>query len=90
MRRTIEDLWSGNLAPCEHCGTHDPEINALFVLLQRNKDALSKDLSVPQQEILSKYIDCWDEYLSLMSEHAFCEGFSLASRLLTESLSGNW
>ena len=23
---TIKDLWNGNIAPCEHCGSHNPEI----------------------------------------------------------------
>lgn len=29
MTHTIEDLWNGELAFCEHCGAYDPEANRL-------------------------------------------------------------
>lgn len=87
MTQTIENLWNGEITPCEKCGAHDPEINDLLVLMRRNKEALSKEITVQQQETFEKYIDCSDEYVLRMTERAFCDGFCLASRLLTESLS---
>ena len=30
MTRTIEALWNGELAFCEHCGAHDSEANRLI------------------------------------------------------------
>ena len=38
MRRTIEELWSGNIAPCEKCGMHNQEIKELIRLIQRNRE----------------------------------------------------
>ena len=86
MKNAIIDLWSGNIAPCEHCGSHDPELNQLICLMERNHDALCKYLTASQKDTLQKYIDCSEEYQQRMLELAFCEGFSLGSRLITEAL----
>ena len=32
MKDTIIDLWYGNIAPCEHCGSHDPKASKLIHL----------------------------------------------------------
>lgn len=86
MTRTIADLWNGNIAPCEHCGAHDREINDLLVLMERNRESLNGGLSAVQRETFQKYIDCSDEYLIRMLEMAFCDGFRLGSKLTVESL----
>ena len=55
---TIIDLWNGNIAPCEHCGAHDSDMNHLIGLMERNREALREGLTVAQMEISQKYIDC--------------------------------
>lgn len=86
MNQTIKDLWRGNIAPCDHCGSHDPKLNHLVGLMERNREDLSK-ISTPQQlDIFEKYIDCSDEYSLLMMEQAFCHGFRLASRMMAEAM----
>lgn len=84
--QTIIDLWNGNIAPCEHCGSHDPVINKLMSLMERNQEKLSNGLTEAQMEIFQKYMDCSDEYLLRMLELAFCDGFCLGSRLAIESI----
>ena len=86
MNHTINDLWNGNIAPCEHCGAHDPEANQMTVLLDRHYDGLREGLTAAQRETLQNYADCWDEYLLHMMELAFCDGFILGSRLAIEVL----
>ena len=86
MHQTIIDLWNGNIAPCEHCGSHDPVINKLMSLMERNQEKLSNGLTEAQMEIFQKYMDCSDEYLLRMLELAFCDGFCLGSRLAIESI----
>ncbi len=86
MRNTISDLWNGNIAPCEHCGSHDPAVNELIGLIERNRENLSGGLTALQMETFPKYIDCTDEYLLRMLELAFTEGFTLGSRLVFEAL----
>lgn len=83
--QTISDLWNGNLAPCAHCGSHDPEANRLLTLLERNRESLYKGLTQEQKDDFQKYIDCSEAYLLRMMELAFCAGFSLGSRLSAES-----
>ena len=86
MTQTIKDLWNGNLAPGEHCGAHDVEANQLIGLMERNREDLSKGLTAAQSELFQKYIDCCDEYLLRMLELAFCDGFCLGSKLITEAV----
>lgn len=86
MTETILELWNGNIAPCEHCGSHDPQVNHLLSLLERNREKLCGELTDTQAEIFQKYIDCSEEYLLRMLELAFCDGFSLGSKLVIEAL----
>ena len=87
MKQTLEKLWNGSIAPWERSGVGDPEMKQLYHLLSQNREALEKELSQQQKQLLERYLVCWDEYSYLATVHAFCDGFSLASRLLTEALS---
>ena len=87
MKKTLEKLWNGNIAPGENCGANDPEIMALIALMERNKNELGRTLNPQQQERFQKYIDCAQEYSYLITAQAFGYGFCLASKLLTEALS---
>jgi len=86
MTQTIIDLWNGNIAPCEHCGSHDPLLKELLQLIERHDTDLRKKLTPVQQEVFQKYIDCSEEYLLRMLELAFSDGFCLGSKLVMESL----
>ena len=81
---TITDLWNGNIAPCEHCGAHDPEVNRLIGLMERNRETLREGLTAAQIEIFQKYIDCSEEYLLRMLELAFCDRFCLGGKIAIE------
>ena len=83
--QTIIDLWNGNIAPCEHCGSHNPEIDDLLGLIKRNREKLSSGLTEAQMETFQKYMDCSDEYLFRMLELAFCDGFYLGGKLVMET-----
>lgn len=87
MKRTIDELWNGNIASAEKCGVGDPEIEHLIMLIERHKEQLDKELGVQQKSIFEKYVDCTEEYVCLISKRAFCDGFSLAGKLITEALS---
>ena len=85
MKRTIIDLWNGDISPITNCGKNDPEIKNLVGLIERNCQNLENTLNEKQKEILEKYVCCVNEYLDLITEQAFYEGFSLSSKLLTEA-----
>lgn len=89
MMQTIAELWRGNIAPCEHCGSQDAQSNALTRLMERNRDELCGGLTAAQAETFQKYVDCSEEYWLRLTELAFCEGFCLGSRLATEALISN-
>lgn len=38
MPKTVKDLWNGNIAPVEHCGAHDREVNQLHGLMTRHRE----------------------------------------------------
>ena len=86
MSQTMKDLWNGNIAPCERCGAHDATANELISLMERNRTQLGEGLTAAQMDLFQKYIDCADEYLLHMLELAFCDGFSLGSKLTVEAL----
>ena len=86
MEQLIKELWYGNIAPFKRCGIHSAEVKELEILKRRNFDALCQTITPEQKEVLQKYADCRDEHLFYMLEAAFCEGFSLAAKLLSESL----
>lgn len=83
--QTIIDLWNGNISPREYCGSHDPVINNLMGLIERNREKLSGGLTEAQLETFQKYMDCSDEYLLRMLELAFCDGFCLGGKLVMET-----
>ena len=89
MKRAIEDLWNGNISPAENCGVGDPEIENLVMLMERHQEQLNRELGLPQKDILGKYVDCTEEYVYLIFKSAFCDGFSLACKRMTEALSEN-
>ena len=86
MAQTIADLQNGNIAPCEHCGSHDPELNRLSRLVERNRETLCEELTAAQKETFQTYIDCADAYQLRSSELAFREGFRVGSKLAIEVL----
>ena len=87
MAKTIRELWYGNIDPIDRCGAHDAQTIQLASLMERNRKALYSLTTSQQQEIFQKYVDCSEEYLLRQMELAFCSGFSLSCRFLTEAFS---
>lgn len=88
MISAIEELWYGNLAPCENCGAGDEEIKRLTSLMCENEEALRKGLNGNHRELFLQYVKWADHYACSISALAFREGFSLATRLLMDSIMG--
>ena len=86
MKQTLEELWNGDVAPWDQCGNDDPQIRELIKLQARNREELRRQLNDTQKAVLEKYIDVTEEYVYRMAGQAFCDGFSLASKLLAEAL----
>lgn len=79
----LKELWYGNIKPCE-----DKEISIeekeLVELMARHQEYLISKLKDKELDVLKKYVECVDEYTSLVECQAFEIGFKLAVRLLNE------
>ena len=85
MKRTLIDLWYGNIDPQEQAQAN-PQVPDLLKLLERNHDALSKTLNDDQKVILEKYQSCADEISGFCERDSFIYGFRLGMRLAIEAL----
>ena len=85
MKKTLVDLWYGNIDPQEQAQAN-PQVPDLLKLLERNHDALSKTLNDDQKELLEKYQSCADEISGFCERDSFIYGFRLGMRLAIEAL----
>lgn len=85
MKSTISDLWNGNLAPIRTFREHAPELQALEQQAQHRLDALAEELPEPLQKSLESYNNSLTDYMVVLTERAFCDGFSLGLKLLSEA-----
>lgn len=86
MTKTISELWSGNLDPITRLGMNNIEIEKMEKLMSDNYDKLKAKLNDETKEILEKYFDCVNDYVLLISEQSFCDGFCLGTKILAEAL----
>ncbi len=85
MESMIARLWNGNLSPAKTCGNENAEIQELRQLIARSGEKLEQALDGAQQKLLERFVCNMEEYLCLLTEQAFCDGFCIGSRLSAES-----
>lgn len=76
------------LTPIAKFGDGVKRIAELECLKERHRETMLKIFGDSNKESLEKYFDCVDEYVSIMCEQAFFEGFWLGSKIIAESASG--
>ena len=86
MLNILTQILNGQVKPFEQIGEGSETIKELVGLIERNSCNLCETLNDKQKEILEKYNDCIEEYYELLIEDAFCVGFSLSTKILTEAL----
>lgn len=79
----LEELWFGNMNPSEDKEVSDEE-KELVKLMARHQECLTSKLKEKELDEYKKYVECCEEYTSLVECQAFKIGFKLAVRLLTE------
>lgn len=87
MLNILTQMLNGQVKPFEQIGEGSVDIKELESLIERNSRNLYETLNSKQKEILEKYNACIQEYYGLLIEDAFSVGFSLSTKILTESLS---
>ncbi len=81
---TLENLWYGNIRPCEKAITGDNEYSRAAKLCIRHTDALAATLTDAQKEILDKLIAAQTEQSSLGECDAFIRGFVIGVKIMQE------
>ena len=79
----LEELWYGNIKPCEDKEISDEE-KKLVELMARHQEYLTSTLKDKELDAFKKYVECCEEYTSLVECQAFKIGFKLAARLLSK------
>ena len=79
----LQELWYGNINPSEDKEVSDEE-KELIKLMARHQECLTSKLKNKELDEYKKYVECVDEYTSLVECQAFEIGFKLAVRLLNE------
>ena len=79
----LQELWYGNINPSEDKEVSDEE-KELVELMARHQEYLISKLKEKELDAFKKYVECVDEYNSLVECQAFEIGFKLAVKLLTE------
>ena len=85
---TLENLYYGNIVPHDYEVHRDSEYYVTAQQVVRYEKELSATLTEQQKETLQKIKDNHTELLCLGERDAFCRGFSLAVKLITEAMSG--
>lgn len=86
MSKTIRKLWNGELDPIRYLGLYNTEIKHLESLVHGNFEKLKSACDQISIEVLETYKDCVDEYVLLIAQQSFCDGFSLGVKLIAEAL----
>lgn len=88
MSNTIAQLYRGQLEPKSVLGKGNVELRRTEILIENNYKRLKENLNDEANMLLEKYSQCIDEYIILITEQAFCDGFCLGTRLLSEAVGG--
>ncbi|MBQ8765533.1 MAG: hypothetical protein IJZ16_01895 [Clostridia bacterium] len=88
MPNTITQLYMGQLEPKNILGNGNAEMRRTEILIEKNYNRLKKTLDEETGIILKKYNQYIDEYIVLISEQAFYDGFCLGMRILSEAIGG--
>ncbi len=80
----LEDLWYGNISPCERDIKRSSEYtDALERIVQYEKE-LHARLNDEEKEILEKFVNCTNEMCCISEREMFVQGFMLGAKLIIE------
>lgn len=82
----IEELFYGNICPCEKSLTRGSEYSHLLELAVKNEEKLSVLLSPQQKEAHEKVKGCMTDMNNLLEKEAFIDGFRLGIKLMAEAI----
>ena len=89
MRKTLEDLYYGNITPNEQDMTTGSELKRAVDRVARYESQLTEQLGETEQTILTKLISSQHEIDSITARENFILGFRLGVRMMAECLDDN-
>ena len=89
MRKTLEDLYYGNITPHAQDMTAGSELKQAVGRVARYETQLTEQLDETGQAILTKLIRSQHEIDSITARENFILGFRLGVRIMTECMDDN-
>ena len=89
MRKTLEDLYYGNITPNEQQMTHGSEMEKAVARVASCEKQLMEQLEESKQEVLTKLIRSQHEINSITAIENFILGFRLGVRIMAECMDEN-
>ena len=89
MRKTLEDLYYGNITPNEQQMTPGSEMEKAVARVASCEKQLMEQLGETEQTILTKLIRSQHEIDSITATENFILGFRLGVRLIAECMDEN-
>ena len=89
MRKTLEDLYYGNITPNEQKMAPDSELKKAVDRVTRCESQLTERLGEDEQTILTKLIRSQHEINSITALENFILGFRLGARIMAECMDEN-
>ena len=89
MRKTLEDLYYGNITPNEQDMTAGSELKRAVDRVTRYESQLTEQLGEAEQTILTKLISSQHEIDSITARENFILGFRLGARIISECMDDN-
>ena len=89
MRKTLEDLYFGNITPNEQKMEPDSELKKATDRVARYESQLTERLGEDEQTILTKLIRSQHEINSITALENFILGFRLGARIMAECMDEN-
>lgn len=86
MAGIIEELWYGNIDPMDKFGISNVKMRHIENLMTNNAENIMKVLSESQKTMVEEYEENINRYVAVCSAQAFCDGFRLGAKLISEAL----
>lgn len=80
----IEDLWYGNISPCERDIKRSSEYADVLERIVQLEADLHARLNDEEKEILEKFVNCTNEMCCISEREMFVQGFMLGAKLIIE------
>ena len=87
MTNIISELWYGNIDPSLHLGENNTELKRAEKIFYKNIEKIENTSN--DKELIEKIYDSLYEYLSLMCEQAFHNGFCIGTKISAQALEFN-